>query len=129
GGGNIADGLVLAIAIGLQNIPEGFAVAAPLLRLGYSLPYAMGISLLTGLVEPIGGLLGVSVVTFMTPLLPYLLAFAAGAMLWVITAEIIPETHHVEATRRAPTYGLIIGFIIMTGLDTVLEPLLKSLSW
>ncbi|MBW2735550.1 MAG: ZIP family metal transporter [Deltaproteobacteria bacterium] len=129
GGEKIADGAILAIAIGLQNIPEGLAVAAPLLRLGYSLPYAMGVALLTGLVEPIGGLLGVSIVTVMAPLLPYFLGFAAGAMLWVVAAEIIPETHHEEQTRRAPTYGLIIGFVLMTSLDTVLEPIIKQWQW
>lgn len=129
GADKISDGAILAIAIGLQNIPEGLAVAAPLLRLGYSLPYAMGIALLTGLVEPVGGVLGVSVVTVMGPMLPYFLGFAAGAMLWVVAAEIIPETHHEEQTRRAPTYGLIIGFVVMTALDTVLEPILKSIQW
>ena len=127
GGGNRIEGTILAIAIGLQNIPEGLAVAAPLLRMGYSLRYAMGIALLTGLVEPVGGLLGASVVTVMLPALPYFLGFAAGAMLWVVAAEIIPETHHVEQTRRAPTYGLIVGFIVMTVLDNMLEPFLKGL--
>lgn len=128
GGGDRAAGLILAIAIGLQNIPEGLAVAAPLLRLGYSLRYSIGIAFLTGLVEPVGGLLGAGLVTLMLPLLGYFLAFAAGAMLWVISAEIIPETHR-EENAHAATYGVVVGFLVMTLLDNLLEPLLKSLGF
>lgn len=125
GGGDFKGGLILAIAIGLQNIPEGLAVAAPLIKMGYSLRYALGISLLTGLVEPIGGALGAGLVVLMKPLLGYFLAFAGGAMLWVISAEIIPETHREENAHSA-TYGVVVGFLIMTLLDTLLEPVLKS---
>ena len=84
GGGDIATGLSVAVAIGLQNMPEGLAVAAPLVREGYSRKYAVLLALATGLVEPIGGIIGVSVVSFAVGLLPYGLAFAAGAMVFVV---------------------------------------------
>ncbi len=127
GTGDVAAGVTLAIAIGLQNIPEGLAVAAPLLRLGYSLRYALLITLCTGLVEPVGGLIGAALVAVARPLLGYFLAFAAGAMLWVISAEIIPETHSREDAHGA-TYGVIVGFIIMAALDNLLEPMLAGLA-
>ena len=125
-GGDIENGRSLAAGILLQNIPEGLAVATSLLVIGYGRLQAFGVAFLTGLVEPIGGLLGVSVVTVMGPLLPYFLGFAAGAMLWVISAEIIPETHAKERAHGA-TYGVIVGFIIMAVLDNLLEPALASL--
>lgn len=126
GTGDVAGGLTLAIAIGLQNIPEGLAVGAPMLRLGYSLKWALLVTLLTGLVEPIGGFIGVAMVVIAQPLLGYLLAFAAGAMLWVISAEIIPETHSKDRAHGA-TYGVVVGFIIMAILDNLLEPMLATL--
>ena len=85
GSGDIASGTSLAIGIGLQNMPEGLAVALPLLGLGYSRLKAVGIATLTGLVEPVGGLLGVAAVRVFHPILPLGLAFAAGAMLFVIS--------------------------------------------
>jgi len=93
GGGDVAAGLVIALAIGLQNMPEGLAVALPLLREGYSRRRALWYGTLTGLVEPVGGLLGVAVVSISTPILPWGLSFAAGAMLFVISDEMIPESH------------------------------------
>ncbi len=127
GSGDLAAGLTLAIAIGLQNIPEGLAVGAPLLRLGYSLRFALIVTLCTGLVEAVGGLMGASLVAIARPLLGYFLAFAAGAMLWVISAEIIPETHSKERAHGA-TYGVVVGFIIMAALDNLLEPLLSTIT-
>jgi ZIP family zinc transporter len=118
GAEDMGTGIAIAIAIGLQNIPEGLAVAAPLVREGYSKWKAGGIALLTGLVEPIGGLLGVSVVTFAQFLLPYGLAFAAGAMIFVVSDEIVPESHSGGFARVA-TIGLMAGFIIMMVLDNV----------
>ncbi|TFG25991.1 ZIP family metal transporter [Candidatus Thorarchaeota archaeon] len=118
GGDQILTGLSVAVAIGLQNIPEGLAVAAPLVREGYSRRYAGGLALLTGLVEPIGGLLGVSVVTFAVGLLPYGLAFAAGAMIYVVGDEMVPESHS-GGNERLATWGLMIGFFIMMSLDNV----------
>ena len=118
GGGDIATGLSIAIAIGLQNMPEGLAVAAPLVREGYSRKYAVGLALATGLVEPIGGLLGVTVVTIAIGLLPYGLAFAAAAMIFVVGDEMVPESH-AGGNERLATWGLIIGFFIMMSLDNV----------
>lgn len=111
-------GFSVAVAIGLQNIPEGLAVAAPMVREGFSRGKAALFALATGLVEPIGGLLGVSVVSFAAVLLPYGLAFAAGAMVFVVGDEMIPESH-AGGNARIATWGLIIGFIIMMTLDNV----------
>jgi ZIP family zinc transporter len=120
GGGEITAGLSIAVAIGLQNIPEGLAVAAPMVREGYSKRYAAGLALATGLVEPIGGLLGVSIVTVAVFLLPYGLAFAAGAMVFVVGDEMVPESHAAGNARLA-TWGLMIGFVIMMMLDNIFE--------
>lgn len=119
GAGDYENGTILAIAIALQNIPEGLAVALPLVGLGYNRWRAVGIATLTGLVEPVGGLLGVTAVTVFTPLLPIAMGFAAGAMLFVISEEIIPETHAAGRSRYA-TFSLMIGFIIMMALDNFL---------
>jgi ZIP family zinc transporter len=118
GGGNITTGLSVAVAIGLQNVPEGLAVAAPLVREGYSRKYAVILAIVTGLVEPIGGILGVSVVTFAVGLLPYGLAFAAGAMIFVVGDEMVPESH-AGGNERLATWGLMIGFFVMMSLDNV----------
>lgn len=120
GGGDIATGMSVAVAIGLQNMPEGLAVAAPLVREGYSRKYAILLALATGLVEPIGGILGVSVVTFAVGLLPYGLAFAAGAMIFVVGDEMVPESH-AGGNERLATWGLMIGFFIMMVLDNVFK--------
>lgn len=119
GSGNVKEGLVLAGAISLQNIPEGLAVALPLVGLGYNKWKAVGIATLTGLVEPIGGLLGVTMVSVFEPLLPIAMGFAAGAMLFVISEEIIPQTHSQGRSRYA-TFSLMTGFIVMMMLDTLL---------
>jgi ZIP family zinc transporter len=119
GGGDTANGTSLAIGIGLQNMPEGLAVALPLLGLGYSRMRAIAIATLTGLVEPVGGLLGVASVSVFHPVLPFGLAFAAGAMLFVISDEIIPETH-AKGRSRLATFGIIFGFVIMMALDNLL---------
>ena len=117
GGGDTKTGAQLAVGIGLQNIPEGLAVAFPLFREKSTRLRAFAIALCTGLVEPVGGFLGISVVSLGSFLLPYGLAFAAGAMLFVISEEIIPETHSRGNDRKA-TIGVIVGFIIMMILDT-----------
>ena len=106
------------MAIGLQNMPEGLAVALPLLREGYSRRRSLWYGTLTGLVEPVGGLLGVTLVSIFHPILPWALAFAAGAMLFVISDEMIPESHRGGFEREA-TFGLIAGFVIMMLLDTI----------
>ena len=116
GADGLSGGLPLAIGIGLQNVPEGLAVAVSLLGEGYSRGRAWGIAALTGLVEPVGGLLGAGVIALSQPLLPWGLAFAAGAMLYVISHEIIPETHRSGHQKKA-TLGLSIGLVLMLFLD------------
>ena len=119
GGGDIVNGTTLAIGIGLQNMPEGLAVAVALLGQNYSRMRAFGVATLTGLVEPVGGLIGIGAVTLAQPLLPWGLAFAAGAMIFVISHEIIPETHR-RGYENHGTIGLIIGLVVMMFLDVVL---------
>ncbi|MGA1861405.1 ZIP family metal transporter [Deferribacter thermophilus] len=119
GSGNIDDGITIATAIGLQNIPEGLAVAAALISEGKSVRYGTGIAFLSGIVEPIGGLLGAAIVSIMLPMLPFFLSFAAGAMFFVISDEIIPETHKGGYERLA-TFGIVLGFIVMLILDNAL---------
>ena len=116
GAHGLEGGLPLALGIGLQNAPEGLAVAVALLGEGYAKGRAWGIAALTGLVEPVGGLLGAGVVALSEPLLPWGLAFAAGAMLFVISHEIIPETHRNGHQNKA-TLGLAVGLVIMLFLD------------
>ncbi len=116
GSGNVAAGLVVATAIGLQNMPEGLAVALPLLREGYTKRKSLMYGTLTGLVEPVGGLLGVALVSIFHPILPWALAFAAGAMLFIVSDEMIPESHRRGFEREA-TFGLIAGFVVMMLLD------------
>ncbi len=119
GSGDIDNGISLAIGIGLQNMPEGLAVALALTGEGYSRRHAFLVALLTGLVEPVGGLLGAGVVVIAQPLLPWGLAFAAGAMLYVISHEIIPETHRRGFQNEATT-GLTVGLCVMMFLDVTL---------
>jgi zinc transporter, ZIP family len=120
GGDELSDGVALAIGIGLQNIPEGLVVAVALMSLGYSRLAAFGVTLLTGLVQPVGGLMGAGAVTLMEALLPWGLAFAAGAMLFVISHEIIPESHRKGHEGKA-TFGVLLGFVVMLTIDMVLD--------
>ncbi|BAC92221.1 ZIP family metal transporter [Gloeobacter violaceus] len=119
GGGSIAEGLPVAVGIGLQNMPEGLVVAVALLGQGYSVGYALWVTLLSGLVEPIGGLLGASVVSVSQAILPWGMAFAAGAMLFVISDEIIPESHR-QGFDLEGTVGVMVGFVVMMFLDIAL---------
>jgi len=119
GSGAIGPAIALAVGIGLQNMPEGLAVALPLAGEGYSRGRALLYATLTGLVEPLGGLLGVSLVMIARPILPWGLAFAAGAMLFVISDEIIPESHR-NGHERLATFGVMIGFAVMMLLDVLL---------
>lgn len=118
GAGDIAAGLIIATAIGLQNMPEGLAVALPLIREKYSVSKAIGYATLTGLVEPLGGLLGLMLVSVSHSFLPWGLAFAAGAMLFVVADEMVPESHKKGFGREA-TFGLVAGFIVMMLLDFI----------
>ncbi|MEN8837939.1 MAG: ZIP family metal transporter [Celeribacter marinus] len=119
GGGNIANGISLATGIGLQNAPEGLAVAVALRGQGYSKKSAFFIALLTGLVEPVGGALGVALIHISQHVLPWGLTFAAGAMLYIISHEIIPETHR-KGYQNYATTGLLVGLIMMMFLDVTL---------
>lgn len=118
-GRDAANGLALTVGIGLQNVPEGLAVAAGLMSERYSRLDAFMVALLTGLVEPVGGVLGASAVSVIAPLLPWGMAIAAGAMLYVISHEIIPETHRKAHEVRA-TFALMVGFAVMMLLDVTL---------
>ena len=119
GGGNVTNGVSLAMGIGLQNAPEGLAVAVALRGQGYAPRDAFLVAMATGLVEPLGGLLGVAAVSLSEVVLPWGLTFAAGAMIYIISHEIIPETHRHGHQDRA-TRGLIFGLILMMLLDVIL---------
>jgi ZIP family zinc transporter len=118
-GGDISNGTSLATGIGIQNIPEGLAVAISLLSIGYSKAVSFIIGMLTGLAEPIGGLFGSVAVSYAGPLMPWALAFAAGAMLFIISDEIIPETHR-RGFESLATFSLLFGFACMMYLDATL---------
>jgi ZIP family zinc transporter len=116
---SIAGAVTLAIGIGIQNFPEGIAVSMPLRRMGMSRWKSFMYGQSSALVEPIAGVLGAVAVTFFKPLLPYALAFAAGAMIFVVVEEVIPETQQDKNTDIA-TLGFIGGFIVMMMLDVAL---------
>lgn len=118
GSGDLVRATTLAIGIGLQNMPEGLAVAAALAALNYNRFTAVAIGGATGLVEPIAGLVGAAAVSVFKPLLPWGLGFAAGAMIFVISNEIVPETHRHGHESMATT-GLMIGVVLMMVLDVV----------
>lgn len=105
----------LAIGIALQNFPEGLAVSMPLRREGMSYGQAFFWGQLSGAVEPLGGLLGAYAVTFAAPLLPLSMAFAAGAMIYVVVDQLIPEAH--AGSPKHSTAGFVIGFALMMALD------------
>ena len=114
-----AQGIALATGIATQDLPEGFVVAIALIVAGYSRARAMLVGMGSGLVEPLGAVFGASVVVALPWLLPTGLGFAAGAMLFVVSHEIIPESHR-QGHENFATGGLMIGFVLMTLLDTAL---------
>ena len=115
----ISGAVVLALGIGIQNFPEGVAVSMPMRRLGDSRIKSFWYGQLSAIVEPLAAVLGAFAVTFFSPLLPYALSFAAGAMIFVVIEEVIPETQQDKYTDFA-TMGFILGFIIMMSLDVAL---------
>lgn len=119
GGGDVGNGLALTAAIFLQNLPEGFAVALAMVALGYRASTAILVALLTGLVETVGGFIGAGVVSLSAALLSHALSFAAGAMLFVISHEVIPETHR-NGHETAATFGVLLGFVLMMVLDVAI---------
>ncbi|CAI8188525.1 MAG: Zinc transporter ZupT [Flavobacteriaceae bacterium] len=116
---SIGGAVALAIGIGIQNFPEGIAVSMPLRRQGVSKLKSFWYGQLSAIVEPVAAVLGAVAVTFFTPILPYALAFAAGAMIFVVVEEVIPETQLDKYTDQA-TLGFIGGFIVMMTLDVAL---------
>jgi ZIP family zinc transporter len=115
-GASIASAIALAVGIGLQNFPEGLAVSAPLRREGWPRGRAFFYGQLSGIVEPIAGVIGAALTILMRPLLPYALAFAAGAMIYVVAEELIPATK-CEGHSDIPTLGVMLGFAVMMILD------------
>ncbi len=118
-GAGIGGAIALAIGIGLQNFPEGAAVAMPLRREGLSRVKCFFYGQLSAVVEPIAGVLGAVSVYYMRPILPYALAFAAGAMIFVVAEELIPEAQR-KGDTDIPTIGVMVGFAIMMLLDVAL---------
>ena len=116
---SIAGAVALALGIGIQNFPEGIAVSMPMRRQGISRFKSFWYGQLSAIVEPFAAIFGALAVTFFTPILPYALAFAAGAMIFVVVEEVIPETQQDKNTDIA-TLGFIAGFIVMMILDVSL---------
>jgi ZIP family zinc transporter len=117
--GTLSGAIALAIGIGLQNFPEGAAVSIPLRREGFSRLRAFHYGQLSGIVEPIAGVIGAYLVLSITPLLPYALSFAAGAMIFVVVEELIPESQSGNETDFS-TIGAMLGFATMMLLDVAL---------
>ncbi|HSK13864.1 MAG TPA: ZIP family metal transporter [Phnomibacter sp.] len=116
---SIAGAIALAIGIGIQNFPEGIAVSMPLRRLGVSRKRSFWYGQLSAIVEPVAGVLGAVAVIYMQPILPFALAFAAGAMIYVVVEEVIPETQRDKYTDRS-VLAFIGGFLVMMVLDVAL---------
>jgi ZIP family zinc transporter len=115
-GASLAGALSLALGIGLQNFPEGAAVSIPLRREGMSRLRSFWIGQASGIVEPIAGVLGAALVMSMQAMLPYALSFAAGAMIFVVAEELIPEAY-AEGNDHIATSGIVLGFALMMSLD------------
>ncbi|MBR5453368.1 MAG: ZIP family metal transporter, partial [Clostridia bacterium] len=120
GTGNTGEALTIAAGIALQNIPEGMIIIAPMLAAGMSKGRTFIIAAMTGVVEVIGTFIGYYAVTVAEFILPFALAFAGGTMLYVISDEMIPETHH-EGSERGATYALLVGFSVMLTMSFFLE--------
>ncbi len=119
GSGNDTQALIIAGSIALQNIPEGMVIISPMLAAGIKPRKAFLIALFTGFVEVIGTLIGYFAVTVSSTILPFALAFAGGTMLYVISDEMIPETHS-HGNERGATYALLVGFCVMMVTDFLL---------
>ena len=119
GSGNTSQALLIAGGIALQNIPEGMVIIGPMLASGVTPRKTFVIALLTGLVEVIGTLIGFFAVNIASAILPFALAFAGGTMLYVVSDEMIPETH-AHGNERGATYALLVGFCLMLVSDVLL---------
>jgi len=118
-GATFAKACNLAIGIGLQNFPEGLAVSLPLRRIGFSKWKAFWWGQMSGMVEPFGGLIGAFSISVVEPILPYSLALAAGAMIYVVVNDLVPDAHSSGNSRLA-TWGCMVGFVVMMTLDVAL---------
>ena len=116
---NLAGAVALALGIGIQNFPEGAAVSVPLRREGFSRLKSFWYGQASGVVEPMAGVVGAAAVILMQPILPYALAFAAGAMIFVVVEELIPESQ-LEKNSDAASLGAMVGFAVMMTLDVAL---------
>lgn len=116
GSGDYSEGLIIALGIALQNIPEGMVIISPMLSAGISKGKTLIIAIATGLVEVVGTLIGSFAVSFSQAILPFALAFAGGTMLYIISDEMIPETHS-HGNERSSTYALLVGFCLMLFVD------------
>ncbi len=116
GGESISDAITVALAIALQNLPEGMVIIAPMLQAGISVPRTFMIALSTGIVEIFGTLLGFFAVSLSQAILPFFLAFAGGTMIYVISDEMIPETHAGECCKKS-SFSLLCGFCLMLIID------------
>ena len=116
---SVASALAVSIGIAIQNVPEGAIISMPMRAAGNSKWRSFAIGSLSGAVEPLGGLLVVLLASLMTPVLPYMLAFAAGAMVYVVVEELIPEASEGEHSNLS-TIGFAIGFVLMMVLDVVM---------
>jgi len=118
-GAGVSSAVALALGIGIQNFPEGLAVSAPLRREGWKVGKSFMYGQFSGMVEPIAGVIGAAATLLMRPLLPYALAFAAGAMIYVVAEGLIPESKS-EGHSDIPTIGVMLGFAVMMLLDVAL---------
>ena len=114
-----AGAIALAVGIAVQNFPEGAIISAPLIGTGISKRRAFSYGVLSGIVEPIGALLTILLTSLVTPILPYILSFAAGAMIYVVVEELIPESQAGEHSNIG-TVGVALGFALMMFLDIAL---------
>ena len=119
GAGDTSQALIIAGSIALQNIPEGMVIIGPMLSAGVAPRKVFVCAMITGLVEVVGALLGYFAVSIASAVLPFALAFAGGTMLYVISDEMIPETH-AHGSERGATYALLIGFCVMLAADVLL---------
>ena len=119
GSGNTAQALAIAGGIALQNIPEGMVIIGPMLAAGVKPKRTLFIAMMTGFVEVVGTFIGYFAVSIASAILPFALAFAGGTMLYVISDEMIPETH-AHGSERGATYALLVGFCLMLAVDVLL---------
>ena len=119
GSGDTTQALIIAGGIALQNIPEGMVIIGPMLAAGVSRKKTLGIAALTGVIEVVGTFIGYFAISIASIILPFALAFAAGTMLYVISDEMIPETH-AHGSERGATYSLLVGFSVMLAFDVLL---------